>query len=230
VSRAVEASKANEKGVHQMKLMFRSMLSLAAVVLAASGVAATSASAHEWLLNKEPVTASTPVMGNGEMNLFDSGIKERLKCSISENGTVTTEGKGSVTEVTLTHCTRPEVAFGAECESEATTLTASAVGLPWKTKIIGREEPPKIFNEVQGQGFSWKCKNHFGGFFTNKCTAGSQFAGLYEEFGVGVREEIIPFNGGGGNGLLTCEDGGVGTATLRSTNHMKAEHGTLNFR
>lgn len=212
-----------------MRLMFRSMLSVVAAALALGTVAATAASAeaHEWRINGSEVKSPTTVTGSGQLELEDRNARpgNKVTCSVSDKGSVTTKGEGSVTEVKLTSCSSPEFC-------EAGTVTASAVGLPWKTTLITRNE--EVWNEVResgaGQvGVSWKCVTVLKTQYSDKCTVSYQLGSLLQE-STGVDEVIKDEIFGNGSPLLNCELGGTGQGFLRTGNHIKTTLGTLTFR
>jgi hypothetical protein len=208
-------------------MRYTKTLGLALVAaLALSGVAAASASAaFEWKLNGVRVTESVPVKMEGSIQLVDKkgglpGGSDQVTCSVSNKGTVGTEGKGTITESSLTHCVG-----GGICMGE-TKPVAKAYHLPWATKPYKNPEE-KAVSELRGTagspGWEWECHSAFG-TIVDKCTtqAGWTLLTNTSELGVGIVAE----QSGGGPlpTILDCTRGGE-SGEMRVEDHIKAVSG-----
>ncbi len=225
-----------------MRLVFKGML-LAVAALALSGVAAAAASAetHEWLLNGNPVTTSTPVTDSATQFTVrrqekGGGEEETVTCALSGKGTVSAKGVGAITGWGLTSCERHGTA-GLTCEA-GTLSGPTALNLPWKTQILNTEGiGVPVYNEVhaeKGVAFTWQCKikNIIGTFlYKVTCVGPDQRNELKHELGqVGERWAFIPSPEMSCERSLGSEKLETGAAIVVSATHLKAEKGELSFK
>ncbi len=147
-------------------------------VFAMSAVAATGASAHEWLLGGKPITAAKTIMSKGTLELTDdaaTGGAVAVSCAGFDTGTVGPGAADLISKVTAEElgtnnsitCT-----FVKKGACEGTTAKAVALALPWKTEIYseGTETRDMITSDGAGSpGWGVTCKTLLGSM-EDKCT------------------------------------------------------------
>lgn len=165
-----------------MRIVFVALITVFAISAVASSAA--SAAEPEWLLSKKAVTTSTPVTlseGTLEVTDFDSLLgKMGLICSVSGKGTVAAKGEGSITELKLTKCKKPQTsACEAETKEEESKKWVTAVNLPWKTQLSGEGETFMTIHNETGfhVGFQFECKTVVGQE-KDECTVGTIWSRL----------------------------------------------------
>jgi hypothetical protein len=158
------------------------MIGLALVaVLAMSSVAAAGASAHEWLLNKKPITTATKIHSLGLLLLFDHNPPAGeviVHCKGFDAGTVGPGAVDLIQSITaellgtndLIPCT---IDKAGGCKS-GTTAKALALNLPWHTELYeeGGEVRDMVTADGAGEpGWDVTCENILGGKTTDACNA-----------------------------------------------------------
>jgi hypothetical protein len=128
-------------------------------VFAVFAFAAASASAvtfllAEWLVSGLPVTAELSVEGTGELELSETilGLTVAVLCSGVLDGTITTDGRGKVSEllsltgtaISLTGLSGTGLACTGDSNCGA-TAEAWAVDLPWAAELVLMEEGTEVF-------------------------------------------------------------------------------------
>lgn len=150
-------------------------------VFAMTAVAASSASAHEWLIGGKPITAAKTIMSHGTLLLEDSeatGGAVAVNCPGFDTGTVGPGALDVITKVSSTelgatndiNCTFEKAGL---CES-STTPTALAINLPWMTEIYTASNG-EIRDMITADGAGspgWKvtCKAPILGTTSDECT------------------------------------------------------------
>ncbi len=192
------------KVVGFMRSVFRKVLVVLVAVFALGAVASASALASpQWRENGVRVTESKPVTFSGTLTLEDNPTKQgEFTCSLSDKGTVGSEGKGSVTESTLTNC---KILKSPICE-KAQPVTVKAIHLPWTTQLY--LPGPGTGNSVKSSGaglpgWTWECKV-LGFKYTDTCS-GELFGSAFES-GLGVVGEVL--GGPAYQEAISCEKGG----------------------
>jgi hypothetical protein len=93
----------------------------------------------EWLVNGVGVGTLTAAIVTGEFILGDKGVKARVKCNYTLDGSIGPNGEAEETEgLTLEGAVITKAApllckslTGSSCEENATDIEASPAGFPW---------------------------------------------------------------------------------------------------
>lgn len=200
-----------------MRSMFRSALLTLMAVLALGAMAATSASASEWLINLKPVTESTPVTFSlkpgKKFELQDKSIaggEVLLTCAaVTGKGTVAPAGAGTITEMKLSKCTK--IQKGACLEetkkSEEEKEWVRSTNLPWKTQFEGNFLAPVDNLSAGSPGVSWEfeCKGIVG-TIKDRCMKPIWETRLIGKPSEGVEQQFVPWPQGQTH-AMECETG-----------------------
>ncbi len=136
---------------------------LLVAVFAVSAVAASSASALEWLLNGKPITKAVSVNSKsiGKLVLEDlaaTGGATAIECEGTDSGTVGPGDKDEIKTVKATACNFVSGKNGSCTSGDA--VTAKAVGLPWPTLLLtvsGLEVDDVTSSGSAGVGWDVEC-------------------------------------------------------------------------
>jgi hypothetical protein len=202
-------------------------------VFAMAAVAASSASAHEWLLNGKPITTAIKIMSDGLLELEDTkatGGAVRVECRGFDEGTVGPGALDTVTNITSEELKGSKtiscgLVKAGLCKAPA---TAEAVNLPWMTEIYlssTGQVRDMITPGVAGKNPGWAvtCETILGKT-TDTCTIELGSTALVS-LATGVDatfEEKSP--------NANCSVGGTGTGVVRGTDLLLNPVGeTLSF-
>lgn len=185
-----------------------------------SGLAAASASAHQWTLNNAPITTAVPTSGSGTLELTDTngffGSTVTVKCSGTTTGTAGPGAADTTSTVTVSSCTT----VSGVCSSP----TATAVDLPWKTELSTDAKGvlrDTIKSDGNGApGYTVTC-TVFGSTIKDKCTS---------ERGqpkVTINTSPVPISFDAESGTADCELGGKEAGHVRGNLTVKSSAGTL---
>lgn len=125
-----------------------------------------------WELNKEAVKETTALKSRiaQTLKIEDTkllGSAVAVECKGSDEGNVSTTGKGEITKFTATEC---KPATGG---CTAGTVKVTALHLPWKTQLEGPGEAAFILDKMSGAsgapGWVFEC-TIFGVKVTDECT------------------------------------------------------------
>jgi hypothetical protein len=177
-------------------------------VFALSAVVSASASAAaklRWSLGTTEVTKSMPVSSPAsEIKLTDEEKGVTVKCKGTSKGTVTTEGKDETTEAVAKECSA----------SVCSSVTVTAEGLPWKTKLVevGGKEEDEITGASGKVGWKTVCKTIIGTTEEDVCTrtvAHTELANVAKGVAASfIKSEKATCSGGKETGVVE------GTATI----------------
>jgi hypothetical protein len=169
-----------------------------------------------WELNKEPVVEKTSVTSRvvemfriEDMKTVTGAVA--VECRGSDEGNVSTSGKGEIIKFTTTECKPSTGGCGAG------TIKVTALHLPWKTQLEGPGETGAYFLDKMSSGESvpgWKMECTILGItFVDECTkeathllqAGS--GGVDTLFETELEAEALNCSvGGSGQGLVSATD------------------------
>jgi hypothetical protein len=124
----------------------------------ASLLAATSASALQWLLDGRPIEGTVHVHSSGSMLLADLAAPRGgtyMECEGSGEGSIGPLAHDEITSITAEKC-KFQTGRNGECEA-GKTVTARAVNLPWLTLLVtvGGEIRDDILPSKAGKNPGW---------------------------------------------------------------------------
>jgi hypothetical protein len=145
-------------------------------VFALSAVAASTASAVQWLNNGAAITSALLVLSTGTLLLQDLSTGAAVICKGDNHGTV---GPGAV-DLTLSVISLGcvfDTGKTGPCEA-GVTPSAAAVHLPWITRLLTVAGATRdMIEETPGKGApGWevKCKVPIFGIVTDTCTSATE--------------------------------------------------------
>jgi hypothetical protein len=179
-----------------------------------------NAFAGTWEINGSPVTESVTIKSTSTEAQFedtkgDLGTPATVQCSLSEEGTVNKEGKGTITKFTASSCTGVRAC-------EASGATVKALHLPWDTQLAESEKElrEKISSGGSGTpGLQIECKV-LGITFKDECTG--ETSKEVETVSKGVETTFDALSA-----KLTCTIGGAGSGLAIGGDVDEASSGTL---
>jgi len=187
-------------------------------VFAMSAVAASSASAHEWLISGKPIAKATTIMSHGTLELEDSVAGTAVSCTGFDTGTVGPGAADLISKISSTVLGASNVitcSFVKQGLCESTAPTALAEHLPWKTEIYTSATGTRDMITADGAGEpGWTVTCHVGGAATpDTCTAALGSTGLANVTGGGGVNATFEEHSQKAN----CTIGGTEAGVVRGT-------------
>lgn len=187
------------------------LTAITTILVASAIMCSTALATGFWELSEAAVSTNVAVNSKSASTLkFEDtktpGGAAAMECTVSEEGTVGTAGKGKITAATVSSCKSVKLC-------EAAGLSAKAVHLPWNTQLEEVEEAgrDKISSSGSGSpGWSFECLVA-GVMLKDECTTEITTTGLEDPVsGVDLVYDSKSTH-------LNCSIGGTGTGVVTGT-------------